>query len=153
RLLPAIVDHVLRGEAGRDVVEADQAERALAELAHEARGRADVEVDALLLHQILADGNGDARGILADDRRNVVDGDELLGRVERRGRAAAGILDDDVELAAEDAAGGVDLLHRQLDAAALVVADGGAGAGKRQDRADGDGGGLRDDGRGREQRS
>ena len=60
-----------------------------------------------------------------------------LGRsVHRLGRIALGVADDQLDLPAVDAAGRVDLLHRQLDAAIDADPGGRRGAGERRQIAD-----------------
>ena len=53
------------------------------------------------------------------------------------------VLEQHLDLVAVHAAGGVGLLHRELDAAHLLGADHRAGTGQRQDGAEADGLGVR----------
>src|SRR5262249_5154429 len=74
-----------------------------------------------------------------DDDGNLVAHDELLGRVARLRGIGLVVLDDELERTAEDAALGVDPLHRDLGAIGDVGAGGGDGPGQRLDHADLDG--------------
>ena len=55
----------------------------------------------------------------ADDEMDLVAEGELLREVDRLGRVAGGVAGQQLDLAAEDAAGGVDLLDGQLHALVL----------------------------------
>src|SRR5580692_444682 len=65
--------------------------------------------------------------------------DELLHRGERPGWRVPVVLEDHRELAAVDAAGGIDFLDREIGAVAAGEADIGGGAGDRAEGADSDG--------------
>jgi hypothetical protein len=93
--------------------------------------------DALSL-QGLPQGHGDAGRILAHDELGAVHAHQFLGGVEGRLGAARGVLDHHPEGLSEDVSFRVDLLQRELDASALVLADGRARSGQRQHRAEDD---------------
>ena len=63
---------------------------------------------------------------------------ELCGAIHGLGRFALGIADDQLDLPSVDAAGRVDLLHGELDAAVDPDPGGGRGTGKRRKIADQD---------------
>lgn len=110
------------------VFQADQVERAAAQVADLHTGAGDVDMHHTLFHQILAHRDADTRGIFADHYRHLVDADQLACGVDGGGGVAAGIFDDDVEWLAEHTTVGVDLVFSQLHGAAHVFANGGVGA-------------------------
>ena len=74
---------------------------------------------------------------VADEEVDLVALDQLVGLLHRDGGVGAGrILDQQLDLAAEDAALGVDLVDRELGADQFVLAERGVGAGQRIVEAD-----------------
>ena len=69
----------------------------------------------LVLLGPVGDRQADVREERAGDQRDLLAGDQLLGLLHRLGRLALVVAKDDLDLAAEDAAPGVDLLDRHLD--------------------------------------
>ena len=74
--------------------------------------------------------------VRADDRHDLVLLDELAGRGDGLGVVGGVVLDDQLDLAAVDAAGVVDLLDFGLEHVLLGLAQGGVGTGEGDDRAD-----------------
>jgi hypothetical protein len=85
--------------------------------------------DAVLLID-LGGGNGDARVEMADDEFHAV-ADKLVGHRHAFLRVGAVVTDVELDLLSENAAGGVDILDRLLDAVLELRAEGGAAAGER----------------------
>ena len=106
------------------------------------------ELQPVLMNTVLVRlrdlGDREARGgrDLADDHRDLVALDQALG-LGRGGLRIDRILHHELDLAAHDAARGVDLLGRELDAHHGVFAERPEEAGARRQMADPDGVGLR----------
>ena len=100
-------------------------------------------------------GREDGVGVrVADEQRDLVLLDELLRRLGRDVHLVLAVVDDEVDLLAEHAAGGVDLLDRQLGAVRGRQVERGLVAGQGEaatdlDRAAGPGAGRRRTGAGR----
>ena len=89
-----------------------------------------------LLVQDLADRQRDRALIAADARGDLVDVGELVGGLDARFRPPFVVLDDQLDLAPEHAAGLVDLVGGQLHGCVAVVAGHGRRAGQADDDAD-----------------
>ena len=76
--------------------------------------RADDEGDAVLVEDLDL-GRAYRRVVLAGRAHHLVLGDQLLGHGGAGGRPALGVLHDQLDLLAEQAAGGVDVVHRPLE--------------------------------------
>ena len=75
----------------------------------------------------------------SDDEVDLVAEGKLLGEIDRLGRIACRVTRQQLDLAAEDSAGGVDLLDGQLHAFVLGQRRGGQRPGQRRQPADLDG--------------
>ena len=102
-------------------------------------GRRARQKDRLALLADVLDSHGLAAGRGADDGQDLVLVDELLGHGDGVFGLAAGILDDELDLVPQDAAGLVDALHEHLGRFGLGPAQvrGGAGHGKDGAHLDG----------------
>src|SRR6185295_9570633 len=94
--------------------------------------------DDLLVVQDLADGQRDRALIAADTDRNLVDVGQLVGGLDTRLGTAFIVLDDEFELAPEDAAGLVDFIGRNLHRLGAVRAGHRRRSGQSDDDADAD---------------
>ncbi len=86
------------------------------------RGRVGVEIDGAVLVGDLGDGVGDARMQGAEQEAALLLGDEALGDARAGGRVGFGVGGDPLDLAADHAALGVELVDRQTHAAQVVLA-------------------------------
>ncbi len=135
----ALCERVLGSEPVAGVFKADDAERQLAQFSQLDAAAPAIDVDDTILCHVLGHRDGDTRRIFAQHRGNLVHRDELACRGDGSGRVVAGVLDDYVELLAQYAAVGIDLLGAQHDSAADILADSGAGTrqGKHRTNIDG----------------
>ena len=81
-------------------------------------------------------GKRDAARHGAGQRRNALDLDQVLGRIDADRRLTLVVAQDELHLAALNAAALVDVLDRELRAVRDALADRSHGAGKRQDAAE-----------------
>ena len=96
------------------------------------------DVQDFLFAGDLGDRRGDARVDVADHEVDLVALDQLARLLHAGADIVGGILDQQFDLASENAALGVDLLDRELGAHHLVAGRRGIDAGERIDHADPD---------------